>query len=92
MKCRIWLGLAWLVLVSLATAWPAGATPRIKDIGRVGTSGGIKIIGYGLVIGLDGTGDSKGTEFTVQSVVNMLSQDGHHGARSRRCGPRTSRR
>jgi flagellar P-ring protein precursor FlgI len=76
MKHKIWLGMAWLVLVSLAAAWPAGAAPRIKDIGRVGTSGSIKIIGYGLVIGLDGTGDSKGTEFTVQSVVNMLSRMG----------------
>jgi flagellar P-ring protein precursor FlgI len=36
----------------------------------------MKLIGYGLVIGLDGTGDSKGTEFTVQSVVNMLSRMG----------------
>jgi flagellar P-ring protein precursor FlgI len=50
--------------------------PRIKDIGSIGSRGELKLIGYGLVIGLDGTGDSKGTEFTVQSVVNMLSRMG----------------
>jgi flagellar P-ring protein precursor FlgI len=52
------------------------ATPRIKDISRVGTDGEISLIGYGLVVGLDGTGDSKGTEFTVQSVTNMLTRMG----------------
>jgi len=65
-----------LVLISLAAASPAAANPRIKDIGKVGTLGSVKVIGYGLVTGLDGTGDSKGTEFTVQSVVNMLSRMG----------------
>lgn len=76
MKSVVWLGVAWFVLLSLVAAWPAYANPRIKDIGRVGTLGKVKVIGYGLVIGLDGTGDSKGTEFTVQSVVNMLSRMG----------------
>ncbi len=52
------------------------ATPRIKDISRVGTDGEMRLIGYGLVVGLDGTGDSKGTEFTVQSVTNMLTRMG----------------
>jgi len=50
--------------------------PRIKDISRVGTDGEMRLIGYGLVVGLDGTGDSKGTEFTVQSVTNMLTRMG----------------
>jgi flagellar P-ring protein precursor FlgI len=36
----------------------------------------MRLIGYGLVVGLDGTGDSKGTEFTVQSVTNMLNRMG----------------
>ena len=54
----------------------AVAIPRIKDISRVGTDGELRLIGYGLVVGLDGTGDSKGTEFTVQSVTNMLNRMG----------------
>jgi flagellar P-ring protein precursor FlgI len=54
----------------------AAGTPRIKDISRVGADGELRLIGYGLVVGLDGTGDSKGTEFTVQSVTNMLTRMG----------------
>jgi flagellar P-ring protein precursor FlgI len=76
MKSVVWLGLICAVLLSLVVAWPATANPRIKDIAKVGTLGNVKVIGYGLVIGLDGTGDSKGTEFTVQSVVNMLARMG----------------
>jgi flagellar P-ring protein precursor FlgI len=59
-----------------ALSGSADGAPRIKDIGEVGVRGEVKLVGYGLVIGLDGTGDSKGTEFTVQSVVNMLSRMG----------------
>jgi flagellar P-ring protein precursor FlgI len=66
---------AWVVVLALAVTVASGA-PRIKDISRVGLRGEVKLIGYGLVVGLDGTGDSKGTEFTVQSVVNMLSRMG----------------
>jgi flagellar P-ring protein precursor FlgI len=65
----------WVVALLLVVTIASGA-PRIKDIGRVGVRGEVKLIGYGLVVGLDGTGDSKGTEFTVQSVVNMLSRMG----------------
>jgi flagellar P-ring protein precursor FlgI len=68
------------VLFAASAVWlkagAAGAVPRIKDISRVGADGDIRLIGYGLVIGLDGTGDSKGTEFTVQSVTNMLTRMG----------------
>ena len=60
----------------VAMTLPAASSPRIKDISTIGSRGQVKLIGYGLVIGLDGTGDSKGTEFTVQSVVNMLSRMG----------------
>jgi flagellar P-ring protein precursor FlgI len=71
--CVRWLLHALLVL-TLAAA--ASALPRIKDIARIGVNGQTKLLGYGLVVGLDGTGDSKGTEFTVQSVVNMLTRMG----------------
>ncbi|CEK11057.1 flagellar basal body P-ring protein FlgI [Legionella hackeliae] len=49
---------------------------RIKDIA---TLAGVRInqlIGYGLVVGLDGTGDRTGTRFTEQSFGNMLIQLG----------------
>lgn len=64
------------IVLALVIPAMALASPRIKDIARVGTNHEISLIGYGLVVGLDGTGDSKGTEFTIQSVVNMLSRMG----------------
>jgi flagellar P-ring protein precursor FlgI len=35
-----------------------------------------QLVGYGLVVGLDGTGDKSGTEFTIRSLVNMMEQMG----------------
>ena len=35
-----------------------------------------QLIGYGLVVGLNGTGDKTGTEFTVQSLASMLARMG----------------
>jgi len=52
------------------------ADTRIKDITRVRGWQNIPLFGYGLVIGLDGTGDSKGTQFTIQSLVSMLQRLG----------------
>jgi len=36
----------------------------------------MQLHGYGLVVGLNGTGDSSGTQFTIQSVLNMMQQFG----------------
>lgn len=52
------------------------AESRIKDIIRVEGVRDNDLIGYGLVVGLKGTGDSGGAMFTVQSVANMLMQFG----------------
>ena len=49
---------------------------RLKDIASFQTENTIPLIGYGLVVGLDGTGDSKSTRFTVQSLVNMMERMG----------------
>jgi flagellar P-ring protein precursor FlgI len=77
MRTRVILSLAlsWVLLLLIFCA-TVTAIPRIKDIADVGSRGEVKLLGYGLVVGLDGTGDSKGTEFTVHSVVNMLSRMG----------------
>ena len=52
------------------------ASVRIKDIARISSVYNTQLHGYGLVVGLNGTGDSAGARFTVQSVVNMLQQFG----------------
>ena len=51
-------------------------TVRIKDIARIEGARSNQIFGYGLVVGLDGTGDSQQTLFTAQSVANMLQRFG----------------
>ncbi len=49
---------------------------RVKDIANVGGVRDNQLMGYGLVIGLNGTGDKKGTEFTIRSVTSMLTRMG----------------
>lgn len=49
---------------------------RIKDIVRVGGVRDNQILGYGLVVGLAGTGDSRSSVFTTQAVSNMLERLG----------------
>ena len=58
-------------------AAPAAAASRIKDIVDVEHVRETQLIGYGLVVGLDGTGDqTTQTPFTTQSLQSMLSQLG----------------
>ncbi len=62
-------------LLPLASA-PAWAE-RIKDLASVQGVRNNQLIGYGLVVGLDGSGDqTTQTPFTTQSIINMLSQLG----------------
>ena len=58
------------------TCVPAGAD-RIKDIATVGGVRSNQLVGYGLVVGLDGTGDqTTQAPFTIQSIENMLQRFG----------------
>ncbi|MDR0466605.1 MAG: flagellar basal body P-ring protein FlgI [Deltaproteobacteria bacterium] len=63
------------VLLILACASPAGAV-RIKDIATFSGMRDNQLVGYGLVIGLNGTGDKKDSVFTVSSMVNMMDRLG----------------
>jgi len=55
---------------------PSGAE-RIKDLTHVAGVRDNQLVGYGLVVGLDGSGDQTSqTPFTVQSLENMLKQFG----------------
>jgi len=55
-------------------AWGA----RLKDIATFKGMRSNPLIGYGLVVGLNGTGDGSNTEFTIRSIVNMLERMGIH--------------
>ncbi|MDD5176105.1 MAG: flagellar basal body P-ring protein FlgI [Sterolibacterium sp.] len=69
--------LAILCLLSaLALSQPAHAE-RIKDIASIAGVRNNQLIGYGLVVGLDGSGDqTTQTPFTIQSIISMLSNMG----------------
>jgi flagellar P-ring protein precursor FlgI len=67
-----------LMTVVLAAAF-AGAAPaeRIKDMAQIQGVRTNQLVGYGLVVGLDGTGDQTSqAPFTIQSLTNMLAQLG----------------
>jgi flagellar P-ring protein precursor FlgI len=49
---------------------------RIKDVANISGLEDIQLLGYGLVVGLDGTGDKSQTVFTTQTVINMLKNMG----------------
>ncbi len=67
---------AVIAVASLASALPAHAE-RIKDLASIQGVRSNALLGYGLVVGLDGTGDqTTQTPFTVQSLTTMLSQLG----------------
>ncbi len=65
-----------IIAGSVLIAQPVMAE-RIKDLASVGGVRTNQLVGYGLVVGLNGTGDqTTQTPFTVQSVINMLTQFG----------------
>jgi flagellar P-ring protein precursor FlgI len=64
-------------LALLAGCVPAAHAERIKDLVSIQGVRDNPLIGYGLVVGLDGTGDqTTQTPFTTQALTNMLSNLG----------------
>jgi flagellar P-ring protein precursor FlgI len=74
----VWIErLAAAIVVSLAAALVEARAERVKDIASFQGARANQLVGYGLVVGLDGSGDqTTQTPFTVQSVVSMLGQMG----------------
>ncbi len=74
MNCRL-LGLALMALAVCGS--PAEAQQRIKDVAALSGVRENPLIGYGLVVGLDGSGDqATQTPYTTQSLRNMLTDLG----------------
>jgi flagellar P-ring protein precursor FlgI len=64
-------------LVSLCVlASGAASADRVKDLATLSSQRSNQLIGYGLVVGLQGTGDDASVPFTTQSMKAMLSQMG----------------
>ncbi|MCK4388847.1 MAG: flagellar basal body P-ring protein FlgI [Desulfobacterales bacterium] len=67
------------VVSTLLLSFSAEASAaRLKDLASIKGIRHNQLIGYGLVVGLNGTGDKQGTGFTVQSLVNMMERMGIH--------------
>jgi flagellar P-ring protein precursor FlgI len=66
-----------LILGVASAASPDAHAERIKDMAQVQGVRTNQLVGYGLVVGLNGTGDQTSqAPFTVQSLTNMLAQLG----------------
>ena len=66
-----------LLFLLLALAVPLAHAERIKDLASIQGIRNNQLSGYGIVVGLDGTGDqTTQTPFTVQSIAAMLSRMG----------------
>ena len=62
-----------LILLSLSCFYSSCFADRLKDISDVAGQRSNQLVGYGLVVGLDGTGDqTTQTPFTLQSVLQMI--------------------
>src|SRR5437762_2903810 len=71
-----WVGCAALLALALFST-SAGATSRIKDLANIEGVRQNQLIGYGLVVGLNGTGDTlNNIPFTKQSLQAMLERMG----------------
>lgn len=64
------LALLWVLPLSAAHA------DRIKDLTTMAAMRGNQLIGYGLVVGLQGTGDGSDLSFTTQSMKTLLNRMG----------------
>jgi len=65
----------FILAVLLALPCAAQAT-RIKDVASIDGVRDNQLVGYGLVVGLNGSGDSDQTKFPVQTLTNLLERSG----------------
>lgn len=69
---RKWQPKKILAALALVACLDTAAAEKIKDIANVVGVRENQLIGYGLVVGLNGTGDKTTSTFTMQSLANML--------------------
>jgi len=67
-------GFALATLVVLMALPISGYAARIKDLAAIKGIRSNQLTGYGLVVGLQGTGDKDKVSFTKQSLINMMKK------------------
>ena len=76
MKKIFMLATLLLCVAITSTVFAESAVTRIKDIAKVQGVRSNQLMGYGLVVGLPGTGDSDDTRQMIQSTVSLLRSFG----------------
>ncbi len=84
-RLREFLSVTWIMIA----AWPTGAFAqglpdlgfeaqkiRFKDLAQIQTLQDVQLLGYGLVVGLEGNGDGRGSPFTIQAIANLVRNMG----------------
>lgn len=66
------------LLITLLLSPGTADSARVKDIAYFLGSRSNVLIGYGLVVGLNNTGDNTNTQFTVNTLANLLDNMGIH--------------
>src|ERR1700744_3375144 len=61
-----------ILCLAMTLAKPSAAATRLKDLVTVEGVRDNQLLGYGLVVGLAGTGDRQQTVFSAQSLTNVL--------------------
>jgi flagellar P-ring protein FlgI len=76
MRATHLISLLWIPVFVLLSS-PLAEAERIKDMAQIQGVRTNQLVGYGLVVGLDGSGDQTSqAPFTIQSLNNMLAQLG----------------
>ena len=70
------LAIALAILCCFLSPQPSFASSRLKDVAILEGVRDNQLIGYGVVVGLAGTGDRRQTVFSVQTLTNMLERMG----------------
>ncbi len=72
----LFLTASFLASMALGAAPEKKVEAHLKDVARLAGVRGNQLLGYGVVVGLDGTGDKDQTKFTVQSLTNLMARQG----------------
>ena len=66
-----------MILLVITLSFPLTSYgERLKDISGIRGASPIQLTGYGIVVGLAGTGDGKGADFTKDSLANLMTRMG----------------
>ncbi|HMF58949.1 MAG TPA: flagellar basal body P-ring protein FlgI [Vicinamibacterales bacterium] len=79
MKPSSCLARAGCVMALLVCVWAPASTSsgtRLKDVATLQGAASMPLVGYGLVVGLNKTGDRRQTIFSTQTLANMLEKFG----------------